>query len=123
MDLAALALKLEQLGRDNNIEAISAETPAFIDLLRDCVNSLKPQMDTPTVAPADDDKPFLTEKLLIIKAACGDFDKLAAEEVMNALRQKIWSEQIKQMLEAIAELILHSEFDEIIEAISAFMEK
>jgi len=122
MDLAAIALRLEQLGRDNDYEAISAETPDFINQLRDCVNDLKPQADVPTVEAADEDKPFLKDKLLAIKAACGDFDKHTAEDALNELRKKVWSKQAKQLLETIAELLLHSEFDGIVDAITAFME-
>jgi hypothetical protein len=121
MDLSAIALKLEQLGRDNNIDAISAEAPAFLEQLRDCVNGLKPPEDAYVEVSAED-KPYLTDKLLTIKTACGDFDKLKAEEALNELRQKAWSQETKKLLETIAESLLHSEFDEVVNAISAFME-
>ena len=40
MDLSAMALKLEQSGRDGNIEAIASETPVFLRTLRTLVEKL-----------------------------------------------------------------------------------
>jgi len=122
MDLSAIALKLEQLGRENNIEAIAAETPAFLDLLRDCVNKLKPQDEQVAGEGAAEDTPYLTEKLLAIKTACEEYDESAAEVALKELRQKVWSQKTKNLLETISEKLLHSDFDEIANAISTFME-
>jgi HPt (histidine-containing phosphotransfer) domain-containing protein len=122
MDLAAIALKLEQLGRENNIEAITAETPSFLGLLQECVNSISPIEDEPAIEVAGEDIPYLIEKLFIIKTACGEFDKRTAEEALGKLKQEAWSKHARQLLETISEFLLHGDFDEIIDAISAFME-
>ena len=122
MELSAIALKLEQLGRDNNIGEIAAEAPAFLDLLRDCVNKLKPQDEQVAGEGADEDAQYLTEKLLAIKAACQEYDESAVEVALKELRQKVWSQKTKNLLETISEKLLHSDFDEIANTISTFME-
>ena len=120
MDLSAIALKLEQLGRDNNIEAITAETPAFLSSLRAVVSELTQQEETVDIKT--EDTLYLTEKLIAIKAACKEYDEIAVEEMLTELQQKTWTRQTKKLLETISEKLLHSEFDEIIETISAFVE-
>ena len=120
MELSAVAQKLEQFGRDDDIEAINAETPAFLDSIRIVVGKLTPREET--VEIETEDTPYLTEKMLAIKAACMEYDGFAAEEILTELRQKTWSRQTKKLLETVSEKLLHSAFDEIIDALSDFVE-
>jgi CheY-like chemotaxis protein len=120
MDLSAIALRLEQSGRGNNIEAITAETPGFLDLLRDVVNKLKPKKQSAGIT-ADEDIPYLKEKLLAIKIACQEYDESAAEKALTGLQQKAWAQQTMDLLETISSKLLHSDFDEIADIISSFM--
>ena len=121
MELSAIALKLEKLGRDNNIEAITAETPAFLKLLRAVVGELTNEEETVDIII--EDAPFLTEKLRAIRAASKDYDENAVEEILSELRRKTWPRQTNTLLKTISEKLLHSEFDEISEAISTFIEE
>jgi hypothetical protein len=63
----------------------------------------------------------LTETLLTIKAACGEYDDSAAEKALAELRKKTWSPKTNEFLNTIAEKLLHSDFDEIAEDIGKFV--
>jgi len=116
MDLSAFALKLEQLGRDNNIDAITAETTVFLDSLRALVRESGKQEKNTDAETGD--TPYLVEKLLAVKAACEEYDETVVEKLLNELRLKAWPQHTEKLLVTISEKLLHSEFDEIIDAIS-----
>ena len=40
-------------------------------------------------------------------------DKKTAKKELNELREKIWSNKTRELINTIAERILHSEFDEV----------
>jgi len=121
MDISAVALKLEQLGRDNNIEAIIKETPAFLNSLRAFVAEVTPQEKMAASEPENEDKLYLKEKLLEIKTACEEYDDAAAEEILKELRNNKWTQPVKELFNKIAEKLLHSDFDEIIDIINDFL--
>ncbi|MCL2605616.1 MAG: ATP-binding protein [Defluviitaleaceae bacterium] len=121
-ELSATAFKLEQLGRDNNAESIAAETPGFLDALKEFVNTLAPREEEPIGEPTSGNEPLLREKLLEIKAACKDWDKGKAREALAVLRKNVWPKQTKELLEKINEQLLHSDFDEIEDEIDNFTE-
>ena len=126
-DLSAMALKLEQLGRDNNINAITTETPVFLGALKAFVNELHPQKEETALADeaaesTNENKQLLREKLQEIKAACADWNKDKARESLAVLREKTWSNQTRELLEKINEQLLHSDFDDIEDEIDKFTE-
>ena len=121
MELSAIALKLEQFGREGDVEAILAVTPDFLYSLRDVVSKLTPKEEKEDAGP--EDTQYLMDKLSSIKEACEAYDETTAEELLKLLQLKIWKRQTKDLLGKISEQLLHSEFDEISEAISAFMNK
>ena len=123
MDLSAVALKLEQLGRDKNIEVISVEAPAFLISLREYIVSLKPHEEAPTISEEEEDKPYLLEKLIEIKAACEEYDDSAIEKVLSELRHKTWSKKTNDLIETISVNLLHSDFDEMSDAVTAAIEE
>jgi len=120
MELSAIAMKLEQLGRDNDIEAIIAETPHFLDLLQDCVDKLKPEESHTDIEASDEDKSYLENKLSIIKSACEEFDDTTIEEALKELRSKKWPKQANELFDKLSENLLHSDFEEIIKIVSSF---
>jgi CheY-like chemotaxis protein len=120
-DLSATALKLEQAGRKNEIDIIKSETSAFMDSLRAVVKEIKPKKDKSAIGKDDEDKPYLTERLLALKAACKDYDEQTADKALVELRKKAWSPQTNELLAKIAEQLLHSNFDEITEDIDKFL--
>jgi hypothetical protein len=123
MEPSAVAFRLEQAGRDNNIETITAETPDFLESLKDVVNKLKPKEEPSAVRMVNEDTQYLTEKLLAIKAACQEYDESAVEKALTELRKKVWSQSTKDLLETISEKLLHSDFDEIADIISASLKE
>jgi len=118
--LAAIAQKLEQMGRDNKINMILNETPDFLKALQEYTDSVQPGQQHTSEDPTDEDKSLLEEKLLLIKSACDDFDSNAVDEALATLKEKPWPSQTTDLLEMISEKLLHSEFDEIVELIERF---
>jgi CheY-like chemotaxis protein/HPt (histidine-containing phosphotransfer) domain-containing protein len=125
MELSAIALKLEQIGREGNTDVMASETPAFLNLLRAFVGELTPQedkIDEEATVTVDEDKAYLHEKLILIKAACEEYDESTAEDIITELREKEWLQPTKKLLGSISEHLLHSDFDEIVDAVNKFME-
>jgi len=124
MDVSAVAMKLETSGRDGNIAIITSETPAFLDSLRAVIQELTPEEEiSGGCAASDEDLPYLHEKLLAIKAACEEYDESTADENIAKLREKAWSQPVRELLDIIAEHLLHSDFDEIADAVEKFTAK
>ena len=119
--LSAFALKLEQSGREKNIGAMMSETPAFINSLRALVEKLAPQKKDEGGKPAEDDQTLLKEKLLELNSACEAYDKKTAKNLMAELREKTWSQPTDELLGKIAEHLLHSDFDEVVNIVNKFI--
>ena len=115
-ELSNKASELEQAGREQNINLILASLPAFLDELNKVIDNLKPAEEEPfeeeQIAMSGEDTAFLRDKLLEIQTACFSYDKKSAKSALSALKQKTWPRNIRDQLSAIAERLLHSEFDE-----------
>jgi len=112
MDLSAIALKLEQSGRDKNSKVIAAETPNFINLLSTYVDELLPPDKISTEINTNVDMSFIAERLHEIKAACGEYDERAAAKALAEIKAASWP-QGTELLDTITEKLLHSDFEEI----------
>jgi len=108
------AAKLEQAGREQNINTILAELPAFLESLSKIIEKLKPAESDAPEEEAEDiaDRQYLQEKLHAIEAACASFDKKSAKTALAELKEKTWPRSIKDKLSLIGEHLLHSEFEE-----------
>ena len=115
-ELSAFASKLEEAGRKRDITLISEETPEFLSGLRAVIEKNRLIMDNIYKKDADkavyEDTAYLKEKLTVIKEACAEYDKKTAKDTLSLLRQKIWPPPIMELLETIAEHLLHGEFAE-----------
>ena len=113
-ELSEEASKLEQAGRDHNINLILSALPAFIQSLQNVVENLRPtEYFTDTENGIDDrDILFLQEKLLEIQMSCEKLDKKTAKTALAELKQKAWPRVTNDKLSAIATHLLHSEFEE-----------
>ncbi|GBU27850.1 hypothetical protein R84B8_01391 [Treponema sp. R8-4-B8] len=115
--LSSIALKLEDAGRQQNIAVISDETPAFLTELRAVIEKISPDKDIEeeevSINIKDKDKALLIEKLTVIQNACAEYDKKTAKDALAQLRQKTWPHKVTEILEKIAEHLLHSEFTEV----------
>jgi signal transduction histidine kinase/DNA-binding response OmpR family regulator/HPt (histidine-containing phosphotransfer) domain-containing protein len=111
-ELSAAALRLEQAGREKDMTVMKAETNTFLDRLRGIIAKIKPKdADNEPSEDADEAIAFLREKLIIIREACAEFEKKTAKNALGELREKTWSHNTRELLNKIAEHLLHSEFD------------
>jgi hypothetical protein len=104
---------LEQAGRRRDTALIIAETPAFLNSLREIIKEIKSSADSKDGSAADEDKAYLKEKLLVIQTACADYNKKTVKDILGELRKKTWSHPTKELLNAITDHLLHNEFEEI----------
>ena len=112
-ELSAFAFRLEEIGRQGDTGVLSVETPAFLEKLRATAEKIKPKEDGEnTGKDSNDDMMYLREKLAEIQKACVALDKKTAKGTLGELRQKTWSRPVKELLSAISEYLLHSEFEE-----------
>jgi len=123
-ELSAAAHRLEQAGREKDMNVILSETYDFINKINLVVKEIYKE-NTINDAAADTEEAisFLIEKLNIIKEACAIYDKKTAKKLLNELREKTWSIETRDFLNLIAEKILHSEFDEVISKIVNYKNK
>jgi signal transduction histidine kinase/CheY-like chemotaxis protein/ABC-type amino acid transport substrate-binding protein len=120
--LSGFARELEQAGRERKIDFISEETSAFLGELRAVVDKLKPDAEEYGAGNvSDEDMAYLRKKLLTVKEACAVYDKKAAKAALAELKQKPWSLSYGELLDTIAEYLLHSDFDEAEAACAAYL--
>jgi len=123
-ELSGAALKLEQAGRARDTAVMTNETPAFLDSLRAVIQKVKPkEAEGGKAADTNDDRSYLLGKLAVLQEACAEYNKKAAKAVVAELRQKTWSHSANELLDAIAEHLLHSEFTEAADLAKDYSEK
>jgi signal transduction histidine kinase/DNA-binding response OmpR family regulator len=111
-EFSAFARKLETAGKERDIALILAETPDFLNGLQGIVKKITPREEDDNNEITKENQGFLQEKLIIFRAACTIYDKKAAKEVLVELKKKNWPYTIKEMLNTLAEHLLHSDFEE-----------
>ena len=124
MDLSAAALKLEQSAREGNIKVIAYETPAFINSLRTFVEELIPEKETDggeEIDNTEEDRLYLRDKLLAMIAACQAYDERKVDEILKGLKNTTWPRPMKELLDTFSEYLLHSDFDEIVDAANRYL--
>jgi len=120
-DLSDVALRLEQLGREGKTTLIAVETPPFLRALRIFVDDLASKAKTEEDRAQVGDDVNLREKLLEIIAACKDYDENTADGILTGLSRNSWPPDAKALLDGIAECLLHSDFDDIVQSIEKFL--
>jgi signal transduction histidine kinase/DNA-binding response OmpR family regulator len=113
-ELSDVAIKLEQAGRARDIAVMTGETPAFLNSLLTVIEKINPKEfdENGEKAFAENDEDWLLEKFAAIRSACAEYDKKTAKAVLAEIRQKIQTQPVNELLDAIAEHLLHSEFSE-----------
>ena len=111
-ELSLVASKLEEAGRAQNITAITSEVPAFLNSLRAVIEKIRLKNAAEETPQTNNDPAYLREKLLLMQTACASYDDRTANAVLSELRHKTWPPAVKELLAAIAEQLLHSEFEE-----------
>jgi CheY-like chemotaxis protein len=114
--LSLTARKLEQAGRQQDIESVASEVPAFLGALRKVIAKMKPKDEekhsTAVDAITEADRVYVREKFLAIQAACTALNKRDAKALVSELAKKTWPRPIQEKLDKISENLLHSEFKE-----------
>jgi CheY-like chemotaxis protein len=112
-DLSNIAFRLEQAGREKDINVLLSETDVFLGKLNKVINEIKNKEEKNELTEDSEDAIILLkDKLQIIKDACAELDKKVIKNILNELRTKIWSQKTNELLSSIDEHLLHSEFDE-----------
>ncbi len=113
-ELSSSALKLEQAGREKDLKTMKAETNNFLEALKAVIEKIKPKdEDDAGIEDSEEALVFLREKLTEIKNACDAYDKKTVKNTLNELKEKTWSRNTKELMNTIADHLLHSEFDEV----------
>jgi len=121
-ELSANAFQLEKAAQYGEIELMASETAAFIDALRKVVRGLTMREENDGSATADENKPYLYEKLIAIKAACSAYDVKALNDAIMQLSEKSWSQSTHNLLSAISKYLLSSDFEDIVDAVDDFLD-
>jgi HPt (histidine-containing phosphotransfer) domain-containing protein len=112
-ELSATAFRLEQAGREKDINVLLSETNEFLESLVKVIKGIKNKEEKNELAEDSENALILLkEKLLIIKDACAEMDKRAIKDALNILKENTWSQKTNELLNSIDEHLLHSEFDE-----------
>jgi CheY-like chemotaxis protein len=116
-ELSAAAAKLEQAGRNGDRSVIFSKTPGFLRALRKLIAKITPREDDEAGEITDEDLAYLREKLLAVKTACAAYNKKAAKAALAEIEQKAWPSPTKELLETIAENLLHSRFKGVVSVV------
>jgi signal transduction histidine kinase/CheY-like chemotaxis protein/HPt (histidine-containing phosphotransfer) domain-containing protein len=112
-ELSAEANKLEQAGRDKDINFLLSETNEFVDKLDKVINEIKKREEKNELSEDSEESiALLKDKLQIIKDACNEMDKKAIKEELTELRKRAWAQETNELLTSIEEHLLHSDFEE-----------
>jgi len=122
-DLSANAYELEKAGRAENLPLIQERTAPFLEALSKVIEKFKPKEGDDDEVPedSDSDTEFLDEKLLVIQTACRVYDEQGANAALGELAQKKWPHSVKELLGAVSEYLLHSDFDETVNIIGNYL--
>jgi len=115
-ELSQKASKLEQSGRDNDKKLMMEELPPFLNSLYAVINKFE-EKEQKVEKEGYGDYSQLKEKLLEIRAACGEYNKKTVKSILAELRKKTWSQPVEEHLGVLAGFLLHSEFDEAVKSI------
>ena len=120
LDKSTIAAKLEDAGRENDMEYIQTHTSELIQSLEELVEKYAPN-DIIDDSNVIEDTVYLKEQLLIIKNACLEYDDKMALSVIEYLKEKPWQNATIKILDEIHDLLyLASDFDEAARMVSEF---
>jgi HPt (histidine-containing phosphotransfer) domain-containing protein len=121
-ELSTVALRLEQAGRDKNINVLLSETSNFIGEMRKVIKKIKPK-DEESIEDTQDTLAYLRDKLKIIREACEAYDKKTTKAALAELRENTWSHKTKELINLIAAQLLHSDFDKTMVLIDEYLKE
>jgi signal transduction histidine kinase/DNA-binding response OmpR family regulator/HPt (histidine-containing phosphotransfer) domain-containing protein len=120
-DLSSSAFRLEQAGREKDVNVLLSETDEFLKKLDNIINEIKNREKANELSEDSEEALILLkEKLVIIKNACAEMEKKVIKNILIELREKPWSQKTGELLNSIDEHLLHSDFDEASALIDEF---
>ncbi|MDR0465420.1 MAG: response regulator [Treponema sp.] len=123
-ELSAAARRLEQAGRERDINVLVSETGTFLDNLSNVVSEInRKNTNRENAEDTQESLVFLNEKLKTIMEACETLDKKSAKNALNEIKEKTWSHNTNELLNTVSNHLLHSEFDDIAACILEFLNK
>jgi signal transduction histidine kinase/DNA-binding response OmpR family regulator len=122
-ELSATALRLEQAGREKDINVMISETQKFIDEMRKIIIKIKPKDEEDNTEDMEDSLVYLRKQFEIIRKACEAYDKKTAKDTLTGLREKTWSQKSKKIINLISEQLLHSDFDKAVTLIDEYLKE
>jgi CheY-like chemotaxis protein len=115
-EASELAGILETAGKKKDITVIKTETPVFIEKLQVIIENTDVR-DKDECVSVDEDVDYLRSQWALIINACDEYDDMAAEKILAELNKKQWSKETRELLDKIAEYILHSDFEAVVKEI------
>ncbi|MDR1668756.1 MAG: response regulator [Oscillospiraceae bacterium] len=112
--LSDFALRLEESVRGRDLSVISTETPLFTQKLLALTDELteKYEIRSESGAAVAENTALLRKKLAAIAKACAVYNKRPAKDALAELRRYSWTDATNELLDAIAEHLLHSSFED-----------
>jgi HPt (histidine-containing phosphotransfer) domain-containing protein len=121
-ELSTSAFRLEQAGREKDINVLLSETSEFLEKLDKIIKEIKKKEEATVLSEDSEDALILLKnKLQIIKKACAEMEKKVIKNILSELREKSWSQKTSVLLSSIDEHLLHSDFDEASALIDEFV--
>jgi biopolymer transport protein ExbB/TolQ len=109
-ETSKMAAVLEKAGKEQNKNVIAKETHNFIKALKSIIAKIGVKTDSKTIENGD--PAYLQEQLWIISRACAGYDEKTATSALASLQKMAWAKETKDVLDKIAEHLLHSNFEE-----------
>jgi CheY-like chemotaxis protein len=117
---SALALSLEEAGKTRDKARIAAAAQSLINVLRPLTARIDADSES-AFARHDEAPEFLREKMEVIRAACAAYDADSADAAIAELEKMSWTKESKEAIAAIANHLLHSDFEEAAAAAEALI--
>ena len=113
-EASKLAAKLENAGLNNEMEYIITNTPDFIRILTNIIETNAQQNPTNFVDDSiAENTAYLTEQLQLVSTACEDYDDDAAFAILKNLLEKKWQIKTADELKQIHDILfVYSDFEE-----------
>ncbi len=109
MTLSKMAFTLEKAGKDHNRNIIEHKTQGLIDALESIIEKNESEKSS---TETEEDEDYLNKQLEAISEACENYDVDGANATLANLNKMSWTMETKELLDKIAEHILHSDFEE-----------
>jgi len=111
-ELSKSAEKLEDAGRNGDVQYILASLTGFTNSLLELIEKLKPAKNEFDETGFIEDTAFLDKQLSVIMDACNNYDDVSAYAVLDLLNEKLWKNETQKTLENIRDLLyFSSDFD------------